>query len=635
VTTRPGPPVPARACAPAPQAVAFELGAWPVGSDAVRFRVWAPRCRRLDVHLVGPPARLLALEPEPDGHFAGTVEGAGPGTRYFYRLDEGRDRPDPVSRSQPDGVHGPSVVVDPAAFAWTDAGWPGVPLPDLRFYELHVGTFTPEGTFGAIVPDLDELRALGINAIELMPVAEFPGRRNWGYDGVHLFAPQSTYGGPDGLRRLVDAAHRVGLAVFLDVVYNHLGPEGNYLREYGPYFSDRHRTPWGEAVNYDGEGAPGVRRHVVGNACYWIREYHLDGLRLDAVHAIVDTTPAHILAEIGETVAAEARALGRAVHVVAESNRNDRRIVVPRDRGGYGLASQWSDDFHHSLRVTLTGARGGYYDDFPGGLDDLEVAFREGFVYQGRLSKFRERILGTPAGDLLGEAFVVFAQNHDQVGNQALGDRLMTQVSLPAVKVAAASVLIAPYLPLLFMGEEYGETAPFCFFTSFGDPALVEAVRVGRRREFARFAWTGEIPDPEDPATFARSRLDRTRRGRPPHAHIWAWYRALLRLRQSHPALRHPDRDRTRVGRVGRVLAVHRWAAEPAAAFGVLAYDADSSQVELPLPAGAWRLALDSEAPEFGGTAGSSAPATLSGGSAALALRPYQTLLYRREAGEA
>jgi maltooligosyltrehalose trehalohydrolase len=596
----------------------------------VRFRVWAPLRERVDVHVVGPgPARRVPLDRQPDGVFAGTVDELGAGARYFYRLDDQVDRPDPVSRYQPEGVHGPSEVVDPAAFAWTDRGWAGVSLADVALYELHVGTFTAEGTFDAVIPHLAELRDVGVTTLELMPVAEFPGGRNWGYDGVHLFAPQSTYGGPAGLRRLVDAAHRAGLAVYLDVVYNHFGPEGNYLREYGPYFTDRHRTPWGEAVNYDAAGSPGVRRHVIGNAVYWVREYHLDGLRLDAVHAIRDDSPVHLLAELGEAVHAEARPLGRELHVVAESNRNDRRIVVSRSQSGYGLDSQWSDDFHHTLRVTLTGARGGYYEDFQGGLDDLEVAVREAFVYQGRFSGYRGQVLGTPAHDLPGEAFVVFAQNHDQVGNQALGDRLTTQVGFAAVKLAAAAVLTVPYLPLLFMGEEYGETAPFCFFTSFGDPALAEAVRIGRRKEFERFAWSGQIPDPQDPATLAASRLDRSRRAVPPQSHVRAWYRALFALRKSQPALARPDRARTRVARAGRGLVLHRWAADPGQALVALWFDRAPGRLSLTVPPGAFRLVLDSEATEFGG-AESHAPASLPEGAATLEVRPHQALVYLR-----
>jgi maltooligosyltrehalose trehalohydrolase len=614
---------------PSPPSLAFDLGARPVGPEGARFRVWAPRCREVTVRLVEPAAtRLWPLARKAGGVFSGTVPGAAAGTRYLYRLDGGVERPDPVSRFQPAGVHGPSEVVDPDAFPWTDAGWPGVALAHLCLYELHVGTFTPEGTFEAVIPHLARLRHLGVTALELMPVAEFPGGRNWGYDGVHLFAPQSTYGGPLGLKRLVDAAHAVGLAVLLDVVYNHVGPEGNYLAEFGPYLSERHETPWGAAFDFDGPGSVAVRRHVIGNACYWVREYHLDGLRLDAIHAIADRSPVHILAEVTEAAEVEARALGRPVHLIAESNRNERRIVLPRTQGGVGFASQWSGDLHHALRVTLTGARGGYYDDFPHGLDDLEVALRDAFVYQGQFSTFRGRPLGTPAADLPGEAFVVFAQNHDQVGSHAQGERLAARVAPAAVKLAAATVLLAPYLPLLFMGEEYGETAPFPFFTSYGDPALAEAVRVGRRVEFARFAWTGEIPDPQDPATFAAARLDHARHERPPHLYVWRWYRALLALRRGYPGLAVPDRTRARVGRAGRALVLHRSTGAPGAVLAVLLFAAERSGVDLRVPGAGFRLVLDSEAPEFGGSGPDQVPQTLDPGGEALSLAPHQALVY-------
>ena len=479
-----------------------------------------------------------------------------------------------------------------------------------------------------MIPHLAGLAALGLTAIQLMPVAEFPGRRNWGYDGVHLFAPQSTYGGPSGLRRLVDAAHAAGLAVLLDVVYNHVGPEGNYLAEYGPYFTDRHVTPWGPAVNYDAEGSAGVRRHVLGNARAWLREYHLDGLRLDAVHAIHDAGPRHLLAELGDLAGAEARALGRPVHVIAESNRNDRRVVTPPPEGGYGLAAQWSDDLHHALRVTLTGARGGYYEDFPGGLDDLEVALRDAWVYQGRLSRYRGFVLGSPSTGLPGEAFVVFAQNHDQVGNGGAGARLAAEAPPGVVKLAAATVLCAPYVPLLFMGEEFGETAPFAFFTSFEDPALGEAVRVGRQGEYARFAWSTAPPDPQAPATFAACRLDRSRGSFPPGSWLAAWYRALLRLRAEHPALRAPDRERARVTRAGAVLVLHRWSADGAAALVVLRYAPAPGRVTVAVPAGEFTLALDSEVAEFGGAAHPAAPRALVAGLAGLDLGPYHVLVY-------
>jgi maltooligosyltrehalose trehalohydrolase len=609
-------------------ALGLDFGAVPC-SGGVVFRVWAPCRERIEVRVAGPdPAAPRELAREADGVFAGAVAGLEAGARYVYRLDGGPERPDPVSRSQPEGVHGPSEVVDPAAFPWTDGGWRGVPLRELRLYELHVGTFTAEGTFDAAIPHLASLAALGLTAIQLMPVAEFPGDRNWGYDGVHLFAPQSTYGGPSGLRRLVDAAHAAGLAVLLDVVYNHVGPEGNYLAEYGPYFTERHRTPWGPAVNYDAEGSPGVRRHVLGNARAWIREYHLDGLRLDAVNAIHDASPRHLLAELGDLAASETRALGRPVHVIAESNRNDRGVVMPGGAGGHGLASQWSDDLHHALRVTLTGARGGYYEDFPGGLDDLEVALRDAWVYQGRLSRYRGFVLGTPSAGLPGEAFVVFAQNHDQVGNGGAGTRLAAAAPPGVVKLAAATVLCAPYLPLLFMGEEYGETAPFAFFTSFGAAALGEAVRAGRRREYARFAWSAEPPDPQDPATFAACRLERSRSTAPPGSWLAAWYRGLLRLRAEHPALRMPDRERTRVARAGDALVLHRWSEDGAAALVVLRYAPTPARATVAAPGGGFTLALDSEASEFGGAGRPAAPRAFGAGSAELDLRPYHVLVY-------
>ena len=414
----------------------------------------------------------------------------------------------------------------------------GHALADLVFYELHVGTFTAAGTFEAVIPHLPHLVDLGVTAIELMPVAEFPGSRNWGYDGVHLYAPQSTYGGPRGLRRLVDAAHGRGLSVFLDVVYNHLGPEGNYLAEFGPYFTDRYKTPWGTAINFDGPDSDGVRRHFVDNARYWVREFHLDGLRLDAIHSIFDPSPVHMLtARRRGALARRRRRLDRPVHIVAESHDNDRRIVLPAAQGGLGLDAVWADDFHHAVHCRLTGERGGYYVDFAGGRG-LARAHRRGLRLPGRAL----RVLRPPARHperrpRAASASSSCLQNHDQVGNRAQGDRLSTVVSFAAAKLAAALLFAAPALPLLFMGEEYGETAPFQFFTSFLDAGLVEAVRRGRAAEFARFGWEGKVPDPSEPATFLRSRLSHplARRAAPPGAArvLPQW----LALRRTHPAL--------------------------------------------------------------------------------------------------
>jgi maltooligosyltrehalose trehalohydrolase len=519
---------------------------------SVRWRVWAPRARRVELVLIDrDERRAVMMEDEPRGYFRCTLPNIPDGQRYSYRLDGGPERPDPASLWQPNGVHAPSAVVCTERFPWTDGAWRGVLRSDLVFYELHVGTFTTAGTFEAIIPRLETLRTLGITAIQLLPVGQFPGERNWGYDGVHPFAPQDSYGGPRGLQRLVDACHSAGLALFLDVVYNHLGPEGNYLNEFGPYFTDRYKTPWGTAVNFDGPGSDAVRDFVVDNARTWVEEYHFDGLRIDAVHAIYDLSPVHILRAIKDAVAEVGRQVGRAVHVVAESDLNDPRLLFPPERGGCGLDAQWSDDFHHAVHTLLTGERQGYYQDF-GGAEDVARVLEQPFLYAGRYSTFRDRCHGAPTGDLSGDRFVINIQNHDQVGNRARGDRLDTLLRPPARRLAASLLLLAPYLPLLFMGAEYGEENPFPFFCSFGDAGLAEAVREGRRREFAAFAWQEQVPDPQAETTFAAAQLS------------WSWpegslkaalrqlYGDLLQARRDWPALRdftnrrarlHPGRD--------------------------------------------------------------------------------------------
>jgi maltooligosyltrehalose trehalohydrolase len=574
----------------------------------VTFRVWAPRCRSVDVVVEGSPP--LALASGSDGMFEGTVRGLVTGARYQYRLDGERYRPDPVSRWQPEGVHGPSAVVDPRQFVWTDQAFRGHELADLVFYELHVGAFTPAGTFEAIIPRLGALVDLGITAIELMPIAEFPGSRNWGYDGVHLYAPQSTYGGPRGLRRLVDAGHRAGLSVFLDLVYNHLGPEGNYLAEYGPYFTDRYRTPWGGAVNFDGPDAGGVRRHFVENACFWVREFHVDGIRLDAIHAIYDASPVHVLTELSETARKAAAELGRPFHVVAESHDNDRRLVLPREQGGVGLDGVWSDDFHHAVHVTLTGETGGYYADYRDPRR-LPKALAEGFAFQGEPSEYFGRPRGTPSADLGGEHFVVCLQNHDQVGNRAQGDRLGTIVPFEAVKLAAALLFTAPALPLLFMGEEYGETAPFQFFTSVLDRDLAETVKRGRTEEFRRFAWQGTVPDPGEPATFVRSRLNPPLAQAPRHRELLQYYQRWLALRRTHLALGSRGKERTQAERAGHVLTVRR--AGPGGERVMLVANLSGERQPEPDLAG-WRVLIDTADRRWAGN-----------GDAPLA--PYQALL--------
>jgi maltooligosyltrehalose trehalohydrolase len=573
-----------------------------VADGGVRFSVWAPHADGVTVRVLsGPCAGEWHLDAGHDGVFETHIAGLGEGVEYAYVLQGAGEKPlvraDPASRSQPRGVHGPSAVVDPSGFPWSDAGWRAPATADLVLYELHVGAFTDAGTFDAVLAELPRLRALGVTAIELMPVAEFPGARNWGYDGVHLYAPQSTYGGPEGLRRLVDGAHRIGIAVLLDVVYNHVGPEGNHLADFGPYFTDRYRTPWGLAVNFDGPDSDEVRRWVIDNARAWIRDFHLDGLRLDAVHAIHDASARHVLEDVAAAVHVEGARAGRGAVVVAESDLNDPRVVRAPERGGYGLDAQWSDDFHHAVHVALTGERGGYYVDF-GGAASVAKVLADRFVLDGRRSVHRRRRHGAPAGDVPADRFVVFVQNHDQVGNRALGERLATLVPPERQRLAAAVLLLSPYVPLLFMGEEYGETNPFLYFTSHEYPALAEAVREGRRREFATFAWQGEVPDPQASETFLRSRLDR-RNARAPLRRL---YEDLLRLRRTEPLLR-PGGARTGVvaDEEAGWVALRLAAEEVPSLLALFNFGGAQAAVVPGVATGGWDVVLSTDAGAYGG----------------------------------
>lgn len=582
----------------------LDLGANPIGLSAVKFRVWAPRAKAVLVHVCDPRRNPVPMEPREFGYFEVTIESVRPGDRYHYIVDGEKVRPDPASRSQPDGVHQASAVVDPDVFGWTDQAWRGLPLKDLIIYELHTGTFTATGTFEAIIPYLEYLKEkVGVTAIELMPVAQFPGRRNWGYDGTYLYAPHSAYGGPQGLKRLVNACHAAGLAVILDVVYNHLGPEGNYLADFGPYFTDRYRTPWGDAMNYDGHDSDEVRHFIVGNALYWVTEYHVDALRLDAIHGIYDFSATHILRELTEAVHVQAARLGRQVFVIAESALNDVRVITPPEQGGYGLDAQWNDDFHHALRTTLTEEREGYFQDFEG-LGHLAIAMQDGYVYSGQYSRYRRSRHGNASKELPPSQFVVFSQNHDQVGNRAFGDRLSTRIPFEALKVAAAAVLLSPNIPLLFMGEEYGETAPFLYFVDHGDPALVEAVRRGRRTEFASFTWSEDIPDPQDPATFERSRIHLGSARDAYQADMLRWIKGLIDLRTAISSLgAGEEKSGHQVWAYERenVLVLHRGAEQGPEALLVLSFNSETTSVMLREPVGRWSLRLDSSARDFGG----------------------------------
>jgi maltooligosyltrehalose trehalohydrolase len=572
------------------------------------FRVWAPFAERVDVHVTAPFDKTMPLERGERGYHEVTVESVEPGARYLFRIREGAERPDPASRFQRDGVHAPSEVCDPE-FPWTDWEWRGRPLRDYVLYELHVGAFTAEGTFDAVVAHLDELAELGVTAIEIMPVAQFAGARNWGYDGVYPYAPQSTYGGPAGLKRLVNECHARELGVVLDVVYNHLGPEGNYLNEFGPYFTDRYRTPWGRAINFDDRGSDEVRNYFVGNALYWLDEFHVDALRLDAVHSILDTSALPFLEELAAAVDAFAERTRRNVYLIAESAANDSRVVAPREYGGLGLHAQWDDDFHHSLAALVTGERDGYYADY-GTLDDVARAMRDGFVYQGEHSAFRDRRHGRPADHVEPGRLVVFSSNHDQVGNRALGDRPSTRVTFEQLKLLAGAVLLSPFVPLLFMGEEYGETAPFAYFVDHSNPRLIEAVRRGRREEFPTDL---DAPDPAAEETFLRSKLDHGLAHSGPHAALRRYYREVLSVRAALGA-----GDRAAPETAGEVLVVRR-------AKGVVLFNFGAAPATAPSPLRGVR-AIDSSGEAWEGP-GASSPAAVARNDC-VALQPHSVVCY-------
>jgi maltooligosyltrehalose trehalohydrolase len=510
------------------------------------FRVWAPKAEVLAVKIGD---RTYPMRESSDaGYWTATVDEAGPGTDYAFLLDEDTTPyPDPRGAWQPHGVHGASRLVDHSAFQWTHASWQVQPLSAAVIYELHIGTFTTEGTFDAAIARLEYLSALGITHIELMPVAEFPGDFGWGYDGVSLFAVRHQYGGPDGLKRLVDACHGHGIAVIIDVVYNHFGPIGNYTNKFGPYQKDKHRTPWGEAINFEGEGSDEVRRFFCDNALMFLRDYRADGLRLDAVHEFIDRSAIHFMEQLSKEVEALSATLGRPLALIAESDLNDPRVVASRESRGYGFHSQWSDDFHHALFTVLHEERTGYYEDF-GSFAYLAKALTQAFVYDGQYSRYRRRSHGRPADGLSMHCFLGYIQNHDQVGNRATGDRLEHLVGLDRAKVAAGLVLTAPFIPMLFQGEEFAASSPFQFFAHHEDQQMAKAVSEGRKRDFAAFGWSpDEVPDPESRATFDRSKLNWDEINKAPHKEMLAWVTDLIHLRRSSPSLNNGDRKQVHV----------------------------------------------------------------------------------------
>ncbi|WP_369069476.1 malto-oligosyltrehalose trehalohydrolase [Kineococcus terrestris] len=526
----------------------------------MQFGVWAPQAQQVDVVVDGGSVAMERSGSPREGWWTAQVDGAGHGTRYAFRLDGGDERPDPRSGWQPDGVHGASAVVDPATFRWSDGGWAGRDARGAVFYELHVGTFTPEGTFAAAAAKLDHLVDLGVDVVEVLPVSSWDGEHNWGYDGVAPYAVHHAYGGPEAFAAFVDACHARGLAVALDCVYNHLGPSGNYLAEFGPYFTDKHETPWGAAVNLDDTGSVEVRRWIVDNALRWFRDFHVDALRLDAVHALVDDSDVHVLAQLADETAALSRELGRPLSLVAESDLNDAVMVTPTERGGFGMTAQWDDDVHHALHAWLTGERQGYYGDF-GSPEVLKTTFEEAFFHAGRFSTFRGEVWGKAVDRdaVRGGAFLGYVQTHDQVGNRATGERIGHLLSEARLAAGAALYLLGPFTPMLFMGEEWNASTPWQFFTSFPDPELGRAVSEGRRSEFGDHGWDAEdVPDPQDPATRERSVLRWDEVGEESHARVLDWYRRLIALRRNEPDLRDDDLRAVRVDVVGNALVLHR-----------------------------------------------------------------------------
>jgi len=569
------------------------LGARPLDAKHCEFRVWSPLIEKIELHIVAPRERRIAMTKRDSGYHEAVVE-CGEGTRYFYVID-GNDRPDPASRMQPEGVHGPSEVVG-FDFEWHDDGWRGLPLEDYVVYELHVGTFTQEGTFDGVISRLDELKDLGVTAVELLPVAQFPGTRNWGYDGVYMNAPQLSYGGVRGLKRLVDACHQRGLALLLDVVYNHLGPEGNYLSLFAPYFTDRYKTPWGLALNFDGQYSDDVRWFFIHSALQWTDEFHIDGLRVDAVHAIVDHSAQPFLQDLTTAVRERAKQLGRRVYTIAESDLNDPRVITPAEDFGLGFDAQWDDDFHHSLHVILTGESDGYYEGF-GRVADFARVFERGYLFTGQYSPYRKRKYGERPKTKDGSKFVVFAQNHDQVGNRATGDRLTALVTYDQLRLAAAAVVLSPFIPMLWMGEEYGEKSPFQYFTSHSDADLIEAVRKGRKEEFDDFKWEGEVPDPHDEQTYERSKLQWDRLAHDEHQNLRRLYRDLLRLRHETPSLRRLDLGalETHASDDDRTLLIRRWT-DSDQALVAFNFGSNASTIAIPFARAGWKPLIETGA---------------------------------------
>lgn len=560
----------------------------------VVFKVWAPLREKVLLNIVAPINQKIPMLKDEDGYFSVTID-SSPGLRYLYELDGDGVFPDPASMFQPLDVHGPSEVVDHEAYAWSDATWKGRPLQEMVLYELHVGTFTPEGTFEAIIPKLEDLLDIGINAIELMPIAQFPGARNWGYDGVYPFAVQTSYGGPEGLKKLVDACHQKGMAVFLDVVYNHLGPEGNYMGPFGPYFTNKYNTPWGSAINFDGDYCDPVRDYFADNALYWFEQYHLDGLRLDAIHMIYDNGAISFWELLYNKVQLLEQSLGRPLYMTAESDYNSPKVMKVPEQGGMGFHAQWLDDFQHALYVLLD--RNGWvrYQDY-GKMEQLAKAYKEGFVHSGEYVAARKKRYGASSAGMSGDKFIAFNQNHDQIGNRAHGERFSVLMNFEQLKLAAAALLLAPYVPMLFMGEEYAEERPFLYFMSHSDEALIKAVQEGRKKDFGGHPWEEAPYDPQDSNTFERSKLDWSKHDEGHHKIMKDWHKTLILMRNTMPVLKNFNKNDVNAQAIGeKALVLHRQT-EGGKSHMVAVFNFSEDNLDFALPSWShmWTKVLDS-----------------------------------------
>jgi len=571
-------------------------------SNETTFRVWAPHADQMTLIIITPEAAKHEMEKDNKGYWIKKLPKIHPGTQYKFAINGDDEKPDPASKAQHEGVHGPSAVVD-LDYEWTDQQWKNLPLQDYIIYELHVGAFTPQRTFAGVVEKLDYLLDLGINAIEIMPVAQFPGERNWGYDGVYPFATQISYGGPSGFQQLVDACHSKGIAVILDVVYNHMGPEGNYLSLFGPYFTDKYQTPWGQALNFDDDYSDEVRNFFLQNALMWLRDFHIDALRLDAIHAIKDFGAVHFMKELSQEVKKMSKEAGVPKILIGESDLNDVRFIDSYERGGYGLDGQWVDEFHHAIHALITGEKKGYYEDF-GEMEQLASSFQNSYVYNGRYSQHRKKTFGNDPAHTPFSQFVVFGQNHDQVGNRMLGERITRLVDFEAAKLVAATYLLSPMLPMLFMGEEYAEENPFLYFVSHTDPNLVEAVRQGRKKEFEAFHLEGDMPDPQSEASLEQSSLQWNKEKTRSQKALLNWYKHLIQWRKQHAGWQNFSRQSQQVKayEAEKCLAVFRTSKEEnSQAVLLFNYSKKIQNINVPWAMEAMAIKLDSSAAEWQG----------------------------------